>query len=1276
MRAYRYVLAAVLMAVPVLVLAADPAAAADWPTFRKDIARSGVTDESLSLPLTQAWVFVPPFQPHPAFGPGYPLHTNWEGGVEKRRIDFDRADSTVAVGDSIYFGSVGDGKVYCLDAATAKVKWAYPTGGPVRLAPTVDAGNVYVGSDDGWIYCLSAADGKEVWKFRAAPEDRRVIGLGKMVSLWPVRSSVMVDSGIAYFTAGIFPSEGVFLYAVDAKTGKLIWKNDSTGEQRLLQVCPQGYLLANKNQLVVPNSRLCPFIYDRATGKGPLLRLSIYYGGGTFAALDDAWLYTGWEGARAFRINTTNLKSEGGNTECAGSFPGGQLVADSGRVYSCGLPHGEGVSKAVKAIRFTPPPSDGPPVNEKEARRGKGGAAAAPAENGKELWSAAMEAPECIILAGKTLFVGAPGKVAALDADSGKETWTAKVDGSALSLTVANGRLIVSTDTGKIYCFAGGAAAGGEVRPAADPNVKISDTMQAAADAALKLAPEIRKGFALVYGVETGEMALEIARKSDLMVVAVSDDAAKVAAAQKLIDSAGLYGGRVIVQQWPLDRVPYTKYFAALVVSETAVLTGKCPGTWKELYRMTQPVRGTVVLPQAAKDFVPADELAQAKTDAGSIVCIRPPLKDARPWTHQYAVPGNTASSMDKEVRAPFRVQWFGDPGPADFVDRHYWGASPLALDGRMFVCSYSSVTAYDAYTGVELWSFPLKNATRAHIADVPSNVAVGPEGYFIAVDDTCRRLDPATGKLLGEYKVPPSADGKAKMWGYVALVDGVLVGSRTLGKLDMAKWPKSRGEEVAYWLCSDLLFAMDAKTGKILWQHQSPWFSHNSVVAGTAGDTGGKAMVYCLDPNVPDGQVAAAVAESKPFTDKFPGGGKQVDKKGKPVNATVQLLLGFDLREGLKWQKPADCSFTGGHRVTLVLTKGLLLQMSDQGGWKAFTGYNVNEGAGRGMSVRKAATGDLVWLKDLSYRSRAVIAGDTIFAEPWAYNLATGEKKTIPNPLTGQTVPWRFVRPYKHCGPFNASAETLFFRCEGFGYYDTTRDTGVSLFPSNRPNCWMSFIAAEGMALWPAGDTGCRCGLPISCSVALVHDDEDRVYGDYSFSGDLTPVRTLALNIAGPGDRRDAGGQLWLAFPRNKYGGSVELPYKTAFDGDEKYDRRNSIWNGVKDAPAPWVYASAAVGIKQLTLPLRKAADGPGKYTVTLHFAAWPGDAAGKRVFDIKLQGNSVKEGVDPAAAGPDRPLVLTFENIDVKDDLTIDLTAKGSEKPLLCGIEVKLAQ
>jgi len=52
-----------------------------------------------------------------------------------------------------------------------------------------------------------------------------------MLSLWPLRTGVLVDEGVAYFGAGIFPAEGVFLYAVDADEGREIWRNDAGGEE-------------------------------------------------------------------------------------------------------------------------------------------------------------------------------------------------------------------------------------------------------------------------------------------------------------------------------------------------------------------------------------------------------------------------------------------------------------------------------------------------------------------------------------------------------------------------------------------------------------------------------------------------------------------------------------------------------------------------------------------------------------------------------------------------------------------------------------------------------------------------------------------------------------------------------------------------------------------------------------------------------------------------------------------------------------------------------------
>ena len=86
---------------------------------------------------------------------------------------------------------------------------------------------------------------------------------------WPVRTGVLVDDGVAYFGAGVFPHETVYLYAVEAATGKVIWKNDTISQQDAGRndLSPQGYLLATKEILFVPSGRSLAASFNRATGE-------------------------------------------------------------------------------------------------------------------------------------------------------------------------------------------------------------------------------------------------------------------------------------------------------------------------------------------------------------------------------------------------------------------------------------------------------------------------------------------------------------------------------------------------------------------------------------------------------------------------------------------------------------------------------------------------------------------------------------------------------------------------------------------------------------------------------------------------------------------------------------------------------------------------------------------------------------------------------------------------------------------------------------------------
>jgi len=209
----------------------------DWPTYQHDIARSGITGEKLATPLIETWIYRPNHPPAPAWEQPRPTPAEgilesprvrfdktlykavdnwWEGPTELPRVCFDDVYHIVAVGDALYFGSSADNKVYCLDATSASVRWTFFTGGPVRLAPSIYQNRVYVGSDDGNVYCLSTTDGHVVWQRHVGPSDRRLLGRGKMISMWPLRTSVLVDDGVAYYGAGIFPSEGVYVEAVRA----------------------------------------------------------------------------------------------------------------------------------------------------------------------------------------------------------------------------------------------------------------------------------------------------------------------------------------------------------------------------------------------------------------------------------------------------------------------------------------------------------------------------------------------------------------------------------------------------------------------------------------------------------------------------------------------------------------------------------------------------------------------------------------------------------------------------------------------------------------------------------------------------------------------------------------------------------------------------------------------------------------------------------------------------------------------------------------------------
>lgn len=444
------------------------ALAADWPTYQHDFRRSGVTEESLApVGLKPLWTYHAPSVPQRAFpGPAPRDYYNAPKVDLKPRMDFDRVFHVVVAEGRVFFGSSVEDFVCCVDAATGERRWTYFTEGPVRMAPTWSDGRIYAGSDDGHVYCLDAANGTRVWKRRVADRDYRVPSNGKFISLWPVRSGVVVEKGVAYCSAGFLPSESVYIAALDAATGgdrgPNRWRHAKAGDYSL-----QGYLLASADKLYMPAGREPPHIFSRSNGES-LGQLK--GGGGTYCLLtDDSQIVFGPSRSGGLELSTAEKKS------AFVTFSGDHLIvhremsylqAEGGlraldrrlyndltakRIVSEGRERE--LSKQVKAL--------GKDLSGEKAKAVLAELRKVKLELGRisrELsgtvkWSASCEQGNALILAGDLLIAGGRDEVAAYAVKSGAGVWKQPVSGGVYGLAVAGQRLFVSTDNGRIYAF-------------------------------------------------------------------------------------------------------------------------------------------------------------------------------------------------------------------------------------------------------------------------------------------------------------------------------------------------------------------------------------------------------------------------------------------------------------------------------------------------------------------------------------------------------------------------------------------------------------------------------------------------------------------------------------------------------------------------------------------------------------------------------------------------------------------------------------------------------
>jgi polyvinyl alcohol dehydrogenase (cytochrome) len=121
---------------------------------------------------------------------GAPLWNRWGNGIENRR-----------------FQPAAKGEITPANVGALELKWAFafPDAARARSQPAVTEEAIFTGSPDGRVYALNRESGCIWWTFDAESEVRSAPTLG--------------EDGNLYF--GDFNAN---IYAVDAKNGKLVWK--------------------------------------------------------------------------------------------------------------------------------------------------------------------------------------------------------------------------------------------------------------------------------------------------------------------------------------------------------------------------------------------------------------------------------------------------------------------------------------------------------------------------------------------------------------------------------------------------------------------------------------------------------------------------------------------------------------------------------------------------------------------------------------------------------------------------------------------------------------------------------------------------------------------------------------------------------------------------------------------------------------------------------------------------------------------------------------------
>lgn len=750
--------------------------AGDWPTWRYDAARTAASPSILPQELFLHWTIQLP-DPMPAWPASQP------------KLDFDRRYEPVAAGRFLLVGSTVSECVTALDTRTGEQKWVFHAEGPVRFAPAIDGERVYVTSDDGHLYCLELETGKKQWAVPGGPERRQIIGNDRLISMWPCRGGVVVKDSVAYFAAGIWPSMGIFIRAVDARSGEEIWTNSSTGSRWVRHphgadafgsISPQGYLAISGDNLIVPGGRTLPGVFDLKTG-----RLKHFEFGGKGEGGHDVFSSGQLMHVRGAALRISDGKSVG---RIPASFVGRGIAGLDG-------------SKLVVV-------DPAAPIKEETVkdRKGKEIRKLTWQPERRETFELNGPSRRVFIEAGDQFFAGEPGRIAAYRYSESPgpldPLWVHNTDGDSekatsepVSMITADDRLFVVTSDSRLLCF------GPEkVSDAANVSRKTeADELLPVSGNHLPLPIDLsdekfQAGYAVVLAPPSRESLRQLLDKTRLHLLCYQRP--EDSEFRRALWKHHLSGRRFTFRGGRFHDTEQPPYFASLVYSD--ILRTYGPDEVLQVVRSLRPYGGECwlatepsghsAIESAIKDS--DSEISRQFTISreGHWTRIRRPgpLPDSGLWTHQYGDSSNSVVSTDKRVKAPLGLLWFGGPSNDRVLPRHGHGPSPQVAGGRLFIEGADMLRCVDVYTGRVWWERELpglgtfydNTSHQPGAGEIGSNYVSLEDRVYVIHKDRLLALDARTGETAHEFTTAtvPGARIQEEHWGVVLAEDDLLI--------------------------------------------------------------------------------------------------------------------------------------------------------------------------------------------------------------------------------------------------------------------------------------------------------------------------------------------------------------------------------------------------------------------------------------------------------------------------------------------------------------------